>query len=162
MIVKTDIACSNGVIHVIDAVIIPSTDTIAAVATSAGKFNTLLAAAKAAGLVDALTGSKPLTVLAPTDEAFAKLPAGTVEMLLKPENKDKLTAILTYHIIAGRVYSNQALQAKQGKTLQGGTVEFATRDGAVYANNAKVIGADVDTANGVIHIVDTVLMPPAK
>ena len=162
MIVKTDIACSNGVIHVIDAVIIPSTDTIAAVATSAGKFNTLLAAAKAAGLVDALTGSKPLTVLAPTDEAFAKLPAGTVEMLLKPENKDKLTAILTYHIIAGRVYSNQALQAKQGKTLQGGTVEFAMRDGGVYANNAKVIGADVDTANGVIHIVDTVLMPPAK
>ena len=162
MIVKTDIACSNGVIHVIDAVIMPSTDTIAAVATSAGKFNTLLAAAKAAGLVDALTGNKPLTVLAPTDEAFAKLPAGTVEMLLMPENKDKLTAILTYHIIAGRVYSNQALQAKQGKTLQGGTVEFATRDGAVYANNAKVIGADVDTANGVIHIVDTVLMPPAK
>ena len=104
-VVATDIACTNGVIHVIDSVILPSEDNIPTVATKAGKFNTLLAAAKAAGLVDALSGDKALTVFAPTDDAFAKLPKDTVASLLKPENKDKLKAILLFHVVEGRVYS---------------------------------------------------------
>lgn len=161
-ITKTDIACTNGVIHVIDSVILPSTDTLADVAGSAGTFNTLLAAATAAGLVDALKADEPLTVLAPTDEAFAKLPAGTVESLLKPESRETLKSILTYHIVAGRAYSTDVLKGKQAATLQGGKVKFSAKDGIVMANDAKVIRADIDASNGVIHVIDTVLMPPTK
>jgi len=150
-VVATDIACTNGVIHVIDSVILPASDNIPAVASKAGKFSTLLAAAKAAGLVDALSGDKALTVFAPTDEAFGKLPKGTVESLLKPENKDKLKAILLYHVVEGRVYSEDALKAKSAATLQGGKVEITVKDGAAYVNGAKILATDVDAGNGVIH-----------
>jgi len=161
-VVATDIACTNGVIHVIDSVILPASDNIPAVASKAGKFSTLLAAAKAAGLVDALSGDKALTVFAPTDEAFGKLPKGTVESLLKPENKDKLKAILLYHVVEGRVYSEDALKAKSAATLQGGKVEITVKDGAAYVNGAKILATDVDAGNGVIHIIDSVILPPAK
>jgi uncharacterized surface protein with fasciclin (FAS1) repeats len=161
-VVATDIACTNGVIHVIDSVILPASDNIPAVATKAGKFSTLLAAAKAAGLVDALSGDKDLTVFAPTDEAFGKLPKGTVESLLKPENKEKLKAILLYHVVEGRVYSEDALKAKAAATLQGGKVEITVKDGAAYVNGAKILATDIDAGNGVIHVIDGVILPPAK
>ena len=161
-VVATDIACTNGVIHVIDSVILPSEDNIPTVATKAGKFNTLLAAAKAAGLVDALSGDKALTVFAPTDDAFAKLPKDTVATLLKTENKDKLKAILLFHVVEGRVYSEDALAAKSAATLQGSKVEITVKDGAAYVNGAKILATDVDASNGVIHIIDSVILPPAK
>ena len=161
-VVATDIACTNGVIHVIDSVILPSEDNIPTVATKAGKFNTLLAAAKAAGLVDALSGDKALTVFAPTDDAFAKLPKDTVATLLKPENKEKLKAILLFHVVEGRVYSEDALAAKSAATLQGSKVEITVKDGAAYVNGAKILATDVDASNGVIHIIDSVNLPPAK
>jgi len=161
-VVATDIACTNGVIHVIDSVILPSEDNIPTVATKAGKFNTLLAAAKAAGLVEALSGDKALTVFAPTDDAFAKLPKDTVATLLKPENKDKLKAILLFHVVEGRVYSEDALAAKSASTLQGSKVEITVKDGAAYVNGAKILATDVDASNGVIHIIDSVILPPAK
>jgi transforming growth factor-beta-induced protein len=161
-VVKTDIVCSNGVIHVIDAVILPADANIPAVADKAGSFKTLLAAAKAAGLVDALSGDKALTVFAPTDEAFAKLPKGTVEDLLKPENKDKLASILKYHVVEGRVYSEDALAAKAAKTLQGGSVKISVKDGAAYVDGAKILTTDIDASNGVIHVIDSVILPPSK
>jgi uncharacterized surface protein with fasciclin (FAS1) repeats len=129
-------------------------------ASSAGSFNTLVAAVKAAGLVDALKGDGPLTVFAPTDEAFAKLPKGTVENLLKPENKDQLTAILTYHVVSGRVMAADAAKGATVRTLQGATVTSASKGGSVQINNARVLTADLETSNGVIHVIDTVLMPP--
>lgn len=161
-VVATDIACTNGVIHVIDSVILPASDNIPAVATKAGKFSTLLAAAKAAGLVDALSGDKDLTVFAPTDEAFGKLPKGTVESLLKPENVDKLKGILLFHVVEGRVYSEDAVKAKTAATLQGGKVEISVKDGAAYVNGAKILATDIDAGNGVIHVIDSVILPPAK
>jgi len=160
-VVTADIDCSNGVIHVIDQVILPSVDTIPATAEKAGTFKTLLAAAKAAGLVEVLAGDKPLTVFAPTDEAFAKLPAGTVESLLKPENKDKLVAILKYHVVPGRVFSNDVLSKKELKTVQGGTLTAAMKNGAATIGGANLIATDIDAANGVIHVIDAVMLPPA-
>ena len=158
-VVKTDIACSNGVIHVIDTVIMPSTKNIVETAADAGAFGTLLAAAKAAGLVDALTGDGPITVLAPTDQAFAKLPAGTVESLLRPENREKLAEILTFHVIPGRVYSEDALSAQSFKTLQGSRVRFAAAGGELTVNDAQIVMNDLDATNGVIQVIDTVLLP---
>ena len=127
-------------------------------AKSAGSFNTLLAAATAAGLVDTLKGDGPLTVFAPTDEAFAALPAGTVESLLKPENKDQLTAVLTYHVVAGKVMSTDLSEGMMAKTVQGGEVKIPLASGAMI-NDAKVVGADVAADNGVIHVIDKVLIP---
>jgi len=161
-VISTDIVCTNGVIHVIDSVILPADGNIPTVADKAGSFKTLLAAAKAAGLVDALSGDKALTVFAPTDAAFAKLPAGTVESLLKPENKDKLAAILLYHVVEGRVYSEDALAAKAAKTLQGSTVNISVKDGAAYVEGAKIVTTDIDASNGVIHVIDSVILPPSK
>lgn len=160
-VVATDIECTNGVIHVIDSVVLPSADLIPSVAEKAGKFKTLLAAAKAAGLVEALSGKGPLTVFAPTDDAFAKLPAGTVESLLKPENKAKLAAILKYHVVAGRIYSDDALKAKEAQTLQGAGVKIGVRNDAAYVNESRLLKTDIDAANGVIHVIDSVLLPPA-
>lgn len=160
-VTATDIQCTNGVIHVIDSVVLPSSDNIPATATKAGTFNTLLAAVKAAGLVEALSGDGPLTVFAPTDAAFAKLPKGTVESLLLPENKDKLIGILTYHVVSGRVYSDAAVKAGKAKTLQGATVSIkANKDGA-FVNQSGLVATDIDASNGVIHVIDQVLMPPA-
>lgn len=128
-------------------------------AVSAGSFNTLAAALGAADLVEALKGEGPFTVLAPTDAAFKKLPAGTVEALLKPENKDKLAAILKYHVVPGRVYSEDALAAGKAKTLQGGSVHIKIQDGEAKVNKAKILATDIDASNGVIHVIDTVIMP---
>ena len=131
---------------------------IVAVASSAGSFNTLVAAVKAAGLVDTLQGTGPFTVFAPTDEAFAKLPAGTVESLLKPENKEKLVAILTYHVVAGKVMAAD-VKTMEVKTVNGKELDIKVTDGTVTVNNAKVIKTDVAASNGVIHVIDTVLLP---
>ena len=161
-VITTDIACSNGVIHIIDSVILPEDKNIPAVADSAGMFKTLLAAAKAGGLVEALSGSDALTVFAPTDEAFGKLPEGTVETLLKPENKQKLVDILKYHVVAGRVYSDQALEAKSAKTLQGDSVGISIKGGAAMVNSSKLVKTDIEASNGVIHVIDSVLLPPEK
>ena len=161
-VVTTDIACDNGVIHVIDSVILPADKNLAETAVSAGKFSTLVAAAKAAGLVEALAGKDALTVFAPTDEAFAKLPAGTVESLLKPENKGKLVDILKYHIVAGRVYSEDAVAAKSAKTLQGSPIMVTVSDAGAKINSSNLVTTDIDASNGVIHVIDTVLMPPEK
>lgn len=160
-VVKTDIKCSNGVIHVIDKVILPADKTIPETAEAAGKFGTLLAAANAAGLAEALSGKGPFTVFAPTDEAFAKLPKGTVESLLKPENKSKLAAILKYHVVPGRVYSTQALDAGKAKTLQGGTVVISANEKKATVNDATLVATDLDASNGVIHVIDSVLLPKA-
>jgi uncharacterized surface protein with fasciclin (FAS1) repeats len=129
-------------------------------AVKAGQFNTLAAALKAAGLVDTLKGPGPFTVFAPTDEAFKKLPAGTVESLLKPENKDKLVGILTYHVVAGKVMSS-ALAGKvtDAKTVQGQSVKVDATKGSVMVDNAKVVTADIAADNGVIHVIDAVILP---
>jgi len=161
-VVKTDIACTNGVIHVIDSVILPASDSIPAVADKAGTFKTLLAAVKAAGLVETLSGEGPFTVFAPTDEAFAKIPASALSDLLKPENKAKLASILKYHVVAGRVYSEAAVAAKSAPTVQGASVKISTNDKGAFVNDAKIIATDIDASNGVIHVIDSVIMPPAK
>ncbi len=161
LVVKANIECSNGVLHVIDQVILPATDNIPATAAKAGIFKTLLAAAKAAGLDDALSGDKPLTVFAPTDDAFAKLPAGTFENLLKPENKEKLGTILKYHVVSGRVFSTNLLAGTEVKTLQGGMLKAKLIDGKATVNGAGLVSTDIDASNGVIHVIDTVLLPPA-
>ena len=129
------------------------------VAAENGSFNTLVAAVKAAGLVDTLKGDGPFTVFAPTDDAFAKLPAGTVAMLLKPENKDKLVSILTYHVVSGKVMSTDVVKLDSAATIQGDMLMVKVKYGNVMINNAKVIMADVKASNGVIHVIDTVLMP---
>ncbi len=133
-------------------------------AAGAGSFKTLVAAVKAAGLVDTLKSDGPFTVLAPTDEAFAKLPAGTVEELLKPENKDKLVAILTYHVIPAKAMAADVvkLDGKSVKTVQGSTILITVENGAVMVNKAKVVKTDIPCTNGVIHVIDSVILPPAK
>ena len=128
-------------------------------AVAAGQFKTLAAALKAAALVETLKGAGPFTVFAPTDEAFAKLPKGTVEELLKPENKAKLTAVLTYHVVPGKVMAADVVKMTSGKTVQGGSIAIANRDGKVMVDNATVVKTDIAASNGVIHVIDTVLMP---
>jgi uncharacterized surface protein with fasciclin (FAS1) repeats len=128
-------------------------------AISAGSFDTLVAAVKAAGLVDTLKGDGPFTVFAPTDEAFAKLPAGTVENLLKPENKDQLVAILTYHVVAGKVKAADVVKLDSATTVQGQDVSIAVENGVVKVNGASVVKTDIWTSNGVIHVIDSVILP---
>jgi uncharacterized surface protein with fasciclin (FAS1) repeats len=128
-------------------------------AVAAGQFNTLAAALDAAGLVATLQGEGPFTVFAPTDEAFAKLPAGTVESLLKPENRDQLVAILTYHVVAGKVMAKDVVNLSEASTVNGSNLSIMVVDGKVRINDATVIAADVATSNGVIHVVDTVILP---
>jgi uncharacterized surface protein with fasciclin (FAS1) repeats len=136
-------------------------DDIVDTAISAGSFKTLVAAVKAAGLVDTLKGAGPFTVFAPTDEAFSKLPHGTVESLLKPENKSKLVAILTYHVVSGKVMAEDVLKLKNGthvKTVNGKSITVHNKHG-VRINNATVIKTDIVCSNGVIHVIDHVLLP---
>jgi len=128
-------------------------------AVAAGSFKTLVAAVKAADLVETLKGKGPFTVFAPTDEAFAKLPAGTVESLLKPENKKKLIAVLTYHVIPAKVLSAEAAKLTEAKTVQGNLVKIKVADGTVMIDAAKVVKADIEASNGVIHVIDTVILP---
>ena len=128
-------------------------------AVSAGQFNTLAAALDAAGLVDTLKGDGPFTVFAPTDEAFAKLPAGTVENLLKPENKDQLIAVLTYHVVPGKVKAADVVNLDNATTVNGQDVAIQVADSGVRINNANVIKTDIGASNGVIHVIDTVILP---
>lgn len=161
-VIATDIHCSNGVIHVIDSVMLPAADNIPATAAKAGTFKTLVAAAKAAGLVGALSGEKPLTVFAPTDEAFARLPKGTVENLLKPENADQLKQILLYHVVEGRVYSDQALKLSKTPSLAGPMLKISASKKGAFVNRSRLTALDIEASNGVIHVIDAVLLPPAE
>ena len=129
-------------------------------AVQAGSFQTLAAALQAADLIGALKGDGPFTVFAPTDAAFEKLPAGTVENLLKPENKDQLIAILTYHVVPGRVTASQVVNLDEATTLSEKTLTIHAGMGGVMINDANVVQADVMASNGVIHVIDTVLLPP--
>ena len=163
-LLSADLQASNGIIHVIDSVLLPPEpkNDIAAVAKKAGQFNTLLAAVKAAGLTSALTGSDPVTVLAPTDAAFKALPKGTVETLLKPENREKLTEILTLHVVKGSVTAGTALNAGAAKSLSGGSLHFGILDGTFKVNGATIVKTDIKCDNGIIHVIDTVLLPTTK
>ncbi|CDT82515.1 putative Secreted and surface protein containing fasciclin-like repeats [Vibrio coralliirubri] len=129
------------------------------VAAENGSFNTLVAAVKAAGLVETLKGDGPFTVFAPTDEAFAALPEGTVDMLLKPENKDKLIAVLTYHVVPGKIMASEVMKLDSAVTVQGEAVMVGIDHGNVMINKAQVVMADVEAINGVIHVIDAVLLP---
>ena len=184
-IVVTDIETSNGVIHVIDSVLLPPADEAAAeaaaepvaeataepaaeaapagdivdTAVAAGDFTTLVAAVQAAGLVDALKGEGPFTVFAPTDAAFAALPAGTVETLLEDPTGD-LTQILLYHVVSGKVMAGDLSEGLTAPTLQGNELAFTLADGA-KVNGVNIVVTDIETSNGVIHVIDSVLLPPA-
>ncbi|ODS03161.1 Nex18 symbiotically induced protein [Methyloceanibacter marginalis] len=129
-------------------------------AVAAGQFKTLASAIQAAGLVDTLKGDGPFTVFAPTDEAFAKLPAGTVENLLKPENKEQLVAILTYHVVPGKVEAAEVVTMDEAKTVNGKMVDIKVKGDTAMVNDAKVTKTDIAASNGVIHVIDTVIMPP--
>ena len=133
--------------------------TVVEAAVSAKKFNTLVAAVKAAGLVDTLSGEGPFTVFAPTDEAFDAIPSETLQDLLKPENKEKLQKILTYHVVAGKVMANKVVGMSEAETVEGGSIQIENKDGSVMLNDAKVIKTDINCKNGVIHVIDKVLMP---
>jgi uncharacterized surface protein with fasciclin (FAS1) repeats len=128
-------------------------------AIAAGSFETLVAAVQAAGLVETLQGEGPFTVFAPTDDAFAKLPAGTVEELLLPENKDKLTAILTYHVVAGELMAKDVVGMKTLKTVEGSKIKVSMKDGKAYVDGAQILKTDITTSNGVIHVIDAVIVP---
>jgi len=131
-------------------------------AAAAGSFNTLVAAVQAAGLVDTLKGPGPFTVFAPTDEAFGKLPKGALENLLKPENKAKLSAILTYHVIPGKNMAGDVVTMDKAKTVQGSWIKITANGGKVMIDKATVVQTDIEASNGVIHVIDTVLLPPVE
>jgi len=156
-IILTDIEASNGVIHVIDAVILPETRDIVDIAVEDGRFETLVAAVQAAGLVDALKAEGPLTVFAPTDDAFAALPEGTVEALL--EDIPTLTNILLYHVVEGKVMAADVVELSEAETLLGENVSITVEDGKVMINESQVIITDIEASNGVIHVIDAVLLP---
>ena len=157
-VVKADIMASNGIIHVVDKVMLPPANLVE-VAANAGSFGTLLTAAKAAGLADTLATKGPFTIFAPTDEAFAKVGKDTIAMLLKPENKEKLASILKNHVVAGKVMSAQAVKLSAAPTLLGTKLPLKFDGKTLSVGAGKVIKADVDASNGVIHVVDTVLLP---
>jgi uncharacterized surface protein with fasciclin (FAS1) repeats len=187
-VIHPDVNVDNGIIHVVNRVIIPrehyaalskssasastciisesestcdSVGDIVDVAAGNKSFSTLVAAVKAAGLVDVLKGDGPFTVFAPTDEAFAKLPAGTLESLLKPENKKQLANILTYHVVSGKVMSKD-VKSGAVKMVNGQTAKLKANKKGVKINNAKVVKVDILTSNGVIHVIDTVILPKKK
>jgi len=164
-ILKTDIMASNGVIHVIDTVLLPPREIAKArldivdTAVNAKTFNTLVAAVKSAGLVETLKGDGPFTVFAPSDEAFAKLPAGTVESLLQPENRKQLISILTYHVVPMRLEASDVVKLKASDTVNGLRVSIKIKGGMVMIDNARVIQTDINAKNGVIHVIDSVILP---
>lgn len=166
-VIITDIETSNGVIHVIDAVILPPSDeeaesnTIVDIAVADGRFTTLVAALQAAELVETLSGEGPFTVFAPTDDAFAALPAGTVEDLLLPENKQALTDILLDHVVSGKVMAADVVGLTSATTVLGKDLTITVTDGKVFLNDTvEVIITDIEASNGVIHVIDAVLLPP--
>ena len=136
-----------------------SSQDIVETANSAGSFNTLATALTEAGLIEALKAEGPFTVFAPTDEAFKKLPEGTLNTLLKPENKEKLVSILTYHVVPGKIKAKQVTALDSAKTLQGNSVSIKTKNGKVYVDNAQVIKTDIMASNGIIHVIDSVILP---
>ncbi|MCH9686228.1 MAG: fasciclin domain-containing protein, partial [Deltaproteobacteria bacterium] len=158
-VVSADIGANNGIIHVIDRVLLPPDLDLVETASKAGKFRTLLAAAEAAGLVEELTGQGPLTLLAPTDSAFDKLPKGTVSTLLEPENRQTLRLVLSNHILHGRVYANEAIKAGTAKSAAHRKLRFGIDDGRLTVDGARVIRTDIDATNGVVHVIDRVLVP---
>ena len=163
-VISADIKAKNGVVHVIDKVILPPSmqpKNIVELAVGSESLSTLVAAVKAGGLVETLSGEGPFTVFAPTNEAFAALPAGTLESLLKPENKDQLISILTYHVVSGKVMSSDLSDGQKASTVQGADIIIDLKDG-VKINDANVVGADVKASNGVVHIIDKVILPPAS
>ena len=133
--------------------------TIVEIAAGSEDFSTLVAAVKAAGLVDVLSSKGPFTVFAPTNEAFAKLPEGTVESLLKPENKEKLIAVLKYHVVPGKVMAKDVVKVDSAKTAQGSSVTVTVEGKTVKVDNATVVKTDIEASNGVIHVIDTVIIP---
>ena len=155
MLIATAVALPLSVAGTVKAADIVDT------AVSAGSFNTLVAAVQAADLVETLKGEGPFTVFAPTDEAFAALPAGTVEELLKPENKDRLVAVLTYHVVPGKVMAADVAGISTATTVQGAEIAVQTQGGVVMINDATVVQADVAADNGVIHVIDKVILPPS-
>lgn len=168
-VIITDIETSNGIIHVIDAVLLPPTDeaameeknTIVDIAVADGRFTTLVAAVTAADLVETLSGEGPFTVFAPTDDAFAALPAGTLDSLLLPENKQQLTDILLYHVVSGKVMAADVVTLTSAPTVLGKDVTITVKDGKVFLNDTvQVIITDIEASNGVIHVIDAVLLPP--
>ena len=166
-VIITDIETSNGVIHVIDSVILPPTEeammdkTIVDIAVADGRFNTLVAAVTAAELVDTLKSEGPFTVFAPTDDAFAALPAGTLDSLLLPESKQALTDILLYHVVSGKVMASDVVGLSSAPTVLGKDITIAIKDGNVFLNDTvQVIITDIEASNGVIHVIDAVLLPP--
>jgi transforming growth factor-beta-induced protein len=172
-VVKADLSAKNGVIHVIDQVLLPpdlmpttpaatqstQSETIVEIAAGNPTFSTLVTAVKAAGLAETLSGKGPFTVFAPTNEAFAALPKGTLEKLLKPENRDLLRQVLTYHVVSGDLMAKD-LRSGKVATVEGRSVAVQAGHGSVKVNDAKVVKADVDAKNGVIHAIDRVLLPP--
>ena len=159
MVTITDIECTNGVIHVIDAVMMPSTKNVVETAVGAGNFTTLAAALGAANLVDTLQGEGPFTVFAPTDEAFAALPKGTVESLLLPENLGKLSEILTFHVTAGRVAASEVVRQTSISTVNGQRVAIEVTERGVRIGGAMISATDIQCTNGTIHVLDTVMLP---
>tara|TARA_R110002060_G_scaffold4280_1_gene6762 strand:- start:11 stop:511 length:501 start_codon:yes stop_codon:yes gene_type:complete len=133
--------------------------TVVENAANNADFSTLVAAVKVAGLAETLSGSGPFTVFAPTNAAFEKLPAGTVEKLLKPENKDQLVKVLTYHVVPGKVMAKDVVKLTEAKTVEGSDVTIAVSGGVVTVDNAKVVKTDINSSNGVIHVIDTVILP---
>jgi uncharacterized surface protein with fasciclin (FAS1) repeats len=161
-VIITDIQADNGVIHVIDTVLLPaeSQGSIVDIAVADGRFQTLVAAVQAAGLAETLSSEGLFTVFAPTDDAFAKLPEGTVEALLA--DIPALTDILLYHVVPGKVMADEVLALEEAGTLLGENISIRVEDGNVYINDAMVIITDIVADNGVIHVIDTVLLPPAN
>lgn len=167
-VIITDIETSNGVIHVIDAVILPPSEeeammekTIVDIAVEDGRFTTLVAAVTAADLVETLSSEGPFTVFAPTDDAFAALPEGTLDSLLLPESKQALTDILLYHVVSGKVMAADVVGLSSAPTVLGKDVTITVKDGNVYLNDTiQVIITDIEASNGVIHVIDAVLLPP--
>jgi uncharacterized surface protein with fasciclin (FAS1) repeats len=149
---------SLGIANYAKAELLPDQD-IVQIAVSAGSFKMLVAAVQAAGLVDVLKGEGPFTVFAPTDAAFGKLPAGTVENLLKPENKAKLVAILTYHVVPGRVTAEKVVSLSSAKTVNGEELSISAMNGSVMVDNAHVTATDIMASNGIIHVIDSVVLP---
>jgi len=159
-VIITDIETSNGIIHVIDTVLLPETRDIVDIAVEDGRFTTLVAAVQAAGLVDALKAEGPLTVFAPTDDAFAALPEGTVEALLA--DIPALTNILLYHVVDGKYMASDVVELSQLETLQGQYLDIQVMDGKVMIDNAQIIITDIEASNGVIHVIDAVVLPETR
>lgn len=158
-VTTANIETANGIIHVVDSVMLPSDKSLVETAAAAGSFRKLLAAVDAADLTDVLSAEGPFTVFAPTDAAFGALPEGTLDDLLQSRNRDRLVEILKYHVVSGRVYADQALEAGKARTLQGSSLAIASHMGKPRVEKASIVSTDIEATNGVIHVIDSVLIP---